>query len=495
MKLIKLTKLSSVVAAALLAACSGADGANGQDGAPGAPGDKGLAEGSGAEASVSLVTPSKGILDREVEVQIGGSATKFEEGAKPDFGPGIDVLEVVRSSPTLVTARLKIAPTAKVGPRTVKIGSLTAENAFSVIPAIEVKGANAKAPTVAQGGLVELSIENNDTKAFDPQTFTLDGGKGLMDLGSQASGPQSASGFLLAAPLAPAGKSQLTGSNLGPDGKPRVTFLSAPDAFEVTARAASPFNLDQAAEQTFGGLETKLFKLTTAASTSAIVDYRIEVGANGTAVPVAFVFGTTGLVDDQVGRVLPAQNPFTGEFNPPPYDLHVTLPIVGAAKAVDHYVVLADISRTSGAKATITASRVNATAEVESAAAHGPDAPQVLGAISTTDGRVVSAELKAADELDVYKLSVGATDKIQLTAQSDADLEIVLTKDPSVIEDPQGTPAPQRKVLGYFYPGGKMSAQKVVANPGVTEIYAVVQSDVQGTTKTGKYTLGARKLP
>lgn len=493
MKLIKLTKLSSVVAAALLAACSGADGANGQDGAPGAPGGKGLAEGSGAEASVSLVTPSKGILDREVEVQIGGSATKFEEGAKPDFGPGIDVVEVIRSSPTLVTARLEIAPTAKVGPRTVKIGSLTAENAFSVIPAIEVKGANAKSAVVAQGGLVELAIENNDTKAFDKETFKLEG-KGLMDLGSQASGPQSATGFLLAAPLAPAGKTQLTVSNLGPDGKPRLTFLSAPDAFEVTSRAASPFVLDQAAEQTFGGLETKLFKLTTAANTSAIVDYRIEVGANGTAVPVAFVFGTTGLVDDQIGRVLPAQNPFTGEFNPPPYDLHVALPVVGGAAAVDHYVVLADLSRASGAKATITASRIAATAEVESAAAHGPDAPQVLGAFSTTEARVVSAELKTASELDVYKLAVGTTDKIQITAKSDADLEIVLTKDPSVLEDPQGTPPAQRKVLGYFYPGGKMAAQRVVTNPGTTEIYAVVQSDVQGTTKTGKYTLGARKL-
>lgn len=137
---------------------------------------------------------------------------------------------------------------------------------------------------------------------------------------------------------------------------------------------------------------------------------------------------------------------------------------------------------------------MNAVAEVESAAAHGPDAPQVLGAISTTEARLVSAELKAATELDVYELSVGTTDKIQLTAKSDADLEVVLTKDPTVLEDPQGTPAAQRKVLGYFYPGGKMSAQKVVTNPGTTEIYAVVQSDVQGTTKTGKYTLGARKL-
>lgn len=87
----------------------------------------------------------------------------------------------------------------------------------------------------------------------------------------------------------------------------------------------------------------------------------------------------------------------------------------------------------------------------------------------------------------------GAADKIQLTAHGDADLEIVLTKDPNVLEDPQGTPAPQRKVLGYFYPG-KTSAQRMIANPGTDTIYAVVQSDVQGKVATGKYTLGARKL-
>lgn len=484
----KLIKLSMFMVAALVAACSGADGANGQDGAPGTPGDKAPSSGDGDESSVSLVTPSKGILDREVEVQIGGSGTNFDEGAKPDFGAGIDVVDVVRSSPTLITAKLRIGKDAAVGPRTVTVGSLSAEKAFTVVPAIEVTGST----KVAQGGLVELAITNNDEKAFDPQTFTLEG-NGLMDLGSQASGPKDATGFLLAAPLAKAGKTQLVVSNLGPDGKPRTTFLSAPDAFEVTSRAASPFDLDQPAEQTFGGLETKLFKLSTPASDSAIVDYRIQVDAAGTAVPVAFVFGTKGQVDDQVGIVLPSQNPFTGQFDPPPYDLHVALPVVGGSSAVDHYVVLADLSRTSGAKATITASRVTATSSVESASAHGPDAPQALGAV--TDAPVVAGNLADAAEVDVYKLTVGAGDKLQLTAQSEADLEIVITKDPNVIEDADGTPPGDRKVLGYFYPGGNMASQRMVESPGTTTLYAVVQSDIQGVTKTGKYTFGARKLP
>jgi hypothetical protein len=486
----KLIKLSMVFAAALVAACGGADGSNGQDGANGAAGKNGEnAKPGDSESSVSLVTPSKGILDREVEVSIGGSATKFEDGAKPDFGEGIDVLEVINSSPTLMTARLKVSPTAKIGPRTVKIGSLTAEGAFSVVPAIDV--ANSK---VAQGGLVQLDITNNDSKAFDPQSFSLEG-NGLIDLGSQASGPTAATGFLLAAPLAQVGKLQLTASNMGADGKPRVTFLSASDALEVTTRKALDFALDTGAEQTFTDVtDTKLFKLSTAASTSAIVDYRIQVAADGTAVPVAFVFGTSGLADSQVGRVLPAQNPFTGEFNPAPYDLHVAVPLVGGASAIDHYVVLANLSGKSGAKATITASRAAAQLTTESTSAHGASAPQVLGSVAT-DARIVSGELAAADEVDVYKLPVSATDTLQLTSTSAADLEIILTKDPNVTEDPEDATPATAKVLGAFYPGGPMSAQRVIAKPGVTAIFAVVRRDTQGSVATGKYTLGVRKMP
>lgn len=488
----KLNKLSMVMTAALIAACSadgtpGSDGANGKDGKAGENGKDGETTTLSPEESLSLITPGKGILDREVEVQIGGSATKFDENAKLDFGDGVEVVEVIKSSPTMITAHLKISKTAKVGARTVKIGNLEAQEAFKVIPAIEVEGGK-----VAQGGLVQMDIKNNDTKAFDPNAFALEGA-GLIDLGSQASGPFAATGFLLAAPLAKAGKSQLTVSNMGSDGKPKTTFLSASDAFEVTARSPLVFNLDSPKEETFGGLDTKLFKLTTAANAAAFVDYRIEVAEGGTAVPVAFVFGTKGGVEDRIGQVLPDQNPFTGEFDAPPYDLHVALPVIAGTATLDHYVVLADISGKTGAKATITASKVTAQLEAESTSAHGPNAPQALGAISTTEARVLSAELSAATEQDVYKIAVGAADKIQLTAQSDADLEIVLTKDPNVLEDAQGTPAPQRKVLGYFYPG-KMSAQRMIANPGTDTIYAVVQSDVQGKVATGKYTLGARKL-
>jgi len=493
----KLVNLSFLLAAALaMQACGGggvdgAAGANGKDGPAGKAGESS----GGDESAVSLVTPSKGILDREVEVSIGGDGTKFADGAKPDFGQGIEVVEVTTSTTSLITAKLRISKDAQIGPRTITIGDVKAENAFAVVPAINVLAEGGKA-TVEQGGLVQFGIENNDTRAFDPEAFRLEAGD-LIDLGSQASGPQAAVGFLLAAPLAKPGASQIAVSNLDPSGKPRVSFLSANDALNVKARAADPFVLGTPADETFASpTDTKLFKLTSPASEAAIVDYRIEVGADGTALPLAFVFGTGGTKDDRLGQALPAQNPFTGAFNPPPYDLHVALPISAGAAATDHYVVLADLSGQPGAKAKVTTSRSAAMVANESSSAHGTDAPQLVGPVSARSGQVLSANLGAADEIDVYRFTVESDAKLQISASSAADLEIILTKDPNVFEDAQSTPPAERKVLGYLYPGKHYAAQRTLTSAvGATAVYAVVLSDVQGSVKTGKYTLGMRRVP
>lgn len=494
----KLVKLSLLMALALAAqACGdgadGAAGANGKDGPPGKAGES--PDGEDGASALSLVTPSKGILDREVEVSIGGNGTKFAEGAKPSFGAGIEVVEVTTSTTSLITAKIRIAKNAQVGPRTVTVGDLKAEKAFSVVPAINVIAEGGKA-TVDQGGLIQFGVENLDSRAFDPNAFQLEAGD-LIDLGSQATGPQAAVGFLLAAPLAKTGASQIAVSNLDPSGKPRVSFLSANDALTVKTRAADPFVLGAPADETFASAtDTKLFKLSSPANEAAIVDYRIEVAADGTAVPVAFVFGTGGGKDDRLGQVLPARNQLTGEFNPPPYDLHVALPVPPGGAATDHYVVVADLSGQAGAAAKVTASRSAAMVANETTSAHGSDAPQLVGAVTASSGQVLNANLANATEVDAYRFTVEADAKLQISATSDADLEIILTKDPNVFEDAQGTPAAQRKVLGYLYPGKQFAAQRTLtAAVGTTDIYAVVLSDSQGAVKTGKYTLGVRKLP
>lgn len=479
---------------AALVACSGtpgADGAQGAEGEPGAPGKVGE-PGPGPSSSVSLVTPAMGLLDREIEVSIGGSQTRFDPKAKPDFGPGIEVLDVVASSPTLLTARLRIARDAQVGPRTVKIGDVVAKDAFTVAPAIEVQGLGGKAK-VGQGAFVQLAIDNNDGKAFDTNAFQLFA-NGLLDLGSSATGPQAASGLLLAPPLAKTGALQLEVQNLGPDGKPRMSFLSAPDALTVEARTADAFTLDKAAEQSFASaFDSKLFKLSTAAGGNAIVDYRIEVPQGGKALPVAFLFGTGGQLDDELGRVLPQQNPFTGQFNPPPYDLRITVPVLAGQAAVDHYLVLADLAGQTGAKATVTATRTNAFLSAESANLHPQNAHQAIGQVAGKDGRLVKARLEAQDEIDAYSFSVDPAAKLQLTISSDADLEVVVTKDVNVLADAQN--AADKKVVAKLYPGKKFAAQKIVANPGVGELFVVVRSDAEGKVATGAYTLGARLVP
>jgi len=495
---LSLGPLGLVVLASLLACNNGIDGgpgANGKDGQPGAPGA--TPEPTDGEQALSLVTPSKGILDREVEVSIGGNGTKFEEGAKPSFGPGIEVIEVTTSSTSLITAKIRIAKDAPVGSRTVTIGTLKAEHAFNVIAAINVVSGSKDGAEVLQGGLVQFKIENNDTRAFDSNAFSLEAAD-LIDLGSQASGPQSATGFLLAPPLAKTGKAQVSVMNMGPDGKPSISFLSAADALGVTPRSAAAFTLDQGTEESFGSsTETKLFKLSSPASEASIVDYRIEVGATDGAVPVAFVFGTGGTKDDRLGQVLPGQNPFTGEFVPAPYDLHVALPISGGAGATDHYVVLANLGGTANAKAKITASRAAAAVANESATPHTAAAPQVVGAVTSDLGQVVNANLGGASEVDVYKLTVDAAAKLQIVVSSDPDLEVILTKDPNVLEDAQGTPAGNKKVLAALYPGKQFAAQKALAAAvQSTEVYAVVRYDSQqGKVQSGKYTLGLRTLP
>ena len=481
---------------ALLAACSGAAGADGAQGPEGAAGTAGKTgePGPGPTSSVSLVTPAKGLLDREIEVSIGGSQTNFEANAKVDFGAGITVSEVVQSSPTLITAKIRVSRDAQVGPRTVKIGSLEAKEAFTVSPAIEVAGAGGKAK-VGQGGFVQLAIDNNDAKAFDTNSFTLVAG-GLLDLGSSASGPQAAQGLLLAPPLAKTGLLQLEAANMGADGKPRVSFLSAPDALTIEPRAADPFALDKATEQAFTtAFDSKLLKLSTAAGANAIVDYRIEVPAGGKALPVAFLFGTGGQLEDELGRVLPAQNPFTGQFNPPPYDLRISVPVLAGQAAVDHYVVLADLAGAAGAKATVTATRTNAFLSAESANPHAPGAHQAIGSVTAKDGRLVKARLDVAAEVDAYSFTVDAAQKLQLSAQSEADLEIIVTKDPNVLEDAENAAPAEQKVVARLYPGKKFAAQKVVAAPGTTELFVVVRSDSEGKVATGAYTLGARIVP
>jgi hypothetical protein len=488
MKVKTVSGLGLVFLGCCVAACSGSDGAQGPAGTPGEAG-KPADPPAVSDPSASLVSPPQGILDRELEVQIGGSSTKFQDGAKPDFGQGITVSDVTVSSPTLLVAKIKIAKDAKVGKRDVVIGDVTAAGAFTVLPAIDVTSA-----TVAQGGVVQFEIANNDTKAFDTQAFSLDA-PGVLDLGSQASSGQAAVGFVMAPPLATPTKGQVVVSNLDAEGKPRLSFASDPTAFEITPRAATVL-APGSSDQTFAKpWETKLFKMSNAANASSIVDLRMEVAdPNAETVPFVFVFGNGGQKDDQLGIAGPPSSIFGTE--PPPYDIHAVVPMLGATSAQDLYAVMLDASGAAGNGLKLTATQIPATKVAESSAAHDSAAPQDLGALpAPANGVIVDAALGAATEIDAYELTGSPNDQVQIAFSSAADLEVVVTKDPDVLLDDEDTPPGDEKVLADFFPGAKAGANTTVELTGQSSVYVVVLSDSQGVTPSGKYTFSARKLP
>ncbi|WP_146653143.1 hypothetical protein [Labilithrix luteola] len=482
----KLKTISLLAMAGFAAAC-------GSDGEQGPPGPAGTSTTGSEQGSASVVSPNKAVLDRELDVQLGFSGSNFTDATKPtiDFGPGITVGDVKVSSPTLLIAHVTIAKDAPIGPKTIKVGNIEATDAFTVVPAIEVKVGDKSGASGDQGSLAQFVIENNDSKAFD----TAQGGFGLvdtdfLDLGSSATGPVAGTGLFLVPPLAPAGKKQLTFANLDAQGKPRLSFLSSAEAFEVVAHTPTALANDTPKDEVFGDVyDSKLYKLSAAGA--AIVDYRVEVAGNQGTLPYTFVFGTGGKASDLITRNGPPSSLFGTA--PPPYDLHAILPVVGAG---DYYFVTADLSGSANQKMKVTGTVVNATVTPEPAAAHDQTAPFTVATLPATDGLIVTGELNGEDEFDAYKITGAPGDKIQIavTATKDREIEVVLTKDPTVIAEADGTPDPDRKVLGYVW-APNYGTNATITLSGQTDLFVVIHKDPETKgSALGKYVFSARKV-
>lgn len=465
----------------MLAAC-GDDGAAGAQGPAGAAGT-GAGAGAGAGASAGLVVPATGLLDRTLEVSVSGSLTTFAEGAKPDFGPGIAVGEVVVSSPTLLTATITIAKDAQLGPRDVSVGGVVAKGAFTVAPALDVK-LEGKAE---QGAVVTATFESRDTRAFDTQAAEVKI-PGLVSLGGGADGPQSGSAIFLVPPLAAPASLQLSVENPGPDGKARLSFLSAPDAVPVTARAGeAPANGDVTFD---GALVSKLWKSTATAPTG-LFDLRLETTESAATVPYVFVFGEGGKAEDELTFASPPASLFG--VAPPPYDVHAAVVFDGATPPTFHAIAFDAAEGRNRAKLTVTS--VAGQRVAEAAGAHGVDAPQALGALDAARATVVPGALATETEVDVYRFGAGDGDRLQIVLAAQAELELVVTKDPAVLADPSGTQPAQRKVLGRAYAAPKGARNVVVTLTGQANAFVVVRADSEGTVQKGAYTLGVRKAP
>src|SRR5207244_222821 len=124
----RLASLASLVTLSILAACSGDPGEKGDTG----PAGTGVPGGGAGEAQARFVIPNKGVLDREIDVVVSGSATKFDANTPVEFGDGITIVSKSLISPTSLGVKIKIDKGATLGARDVKVGGLTAAKAFEV---------------------------------------------------------------------------------------------------------------------------------------------------------------------------------------------------------------------------------------------------------------------------------------------------------------------------------------------------------------------------
>lgn len=393
--------LSSLI---LLAACSGDPGEKGDPGTPGTPATNG-------EPQARFVVPNKGVLDRELDIVVSGSATKFDAQSAVEFGEGITVISKSVISPTSIGVKIKIEKTAALGPRDVKVGGLTAAKAFDVKAGITVKATG----TAQQGGIGAVEVENLDDRAFDSNAFQISA-LGLVPFGAQAPGPFLGQGIVLVPPLAAAGKFQIVAENLDSEGKPRLSFFSAPGVFDVAARTSTPLAAGTAKNnETFASAtESKLYKVSTPANTNAIVSLTMHVADGQLTALSTVLWGAAGKAEDMLGRHEAVEQTIFGPFpKEAPYDLVITLPCA-SGPAKDYFLTALDLSGEKNTKFNLVPTQVSATIIDEAAGVHDAKASaQDLAVAAAGSGILLRGEITDT-KLDWYKFTVAAGESIEI---------------------------------------------------------------------------------
>jgi len=409
-----------LILGALVAAC-GSDGEQGPPGDPGAPGQP-APPGSGE--SVSLVTPRYGVLARKAQITIAVDSLKLGANPTVSFGDnGVKITSVNVLNAAAIVADVEIAADAKVGPRDVTVTdggkTMVATAAFEVVPALQTKVSGGKAE---QGGLVRLDFVNRDRIPLVPDTFRLmsrakAGVPTVSPLGRGYLTATDGQFILFGDPLAPAGALQLEGIN-DPEDPDSATFLTAPDALTVAARAPKAVTpgTPLAGEVLAGDLATGFYKF--AAPANAIVDIRI---ANlGTKIlPVLDAMPAVGTIG--------AEYDYRDATNRPG-----SLAYVASAASPSEFLVVSDGAFKGGPAADykydLTVRTVPGTVTPESATAHPAATPQDLGTLpaanAATPAVIVNGEIITGDTADVYRVDAGGTSRIQLVGMTEENLII-----------------------------------------------------------------------
>jgi len=394
----------SLVSLAVFAACSGDPGEKGDTGAPGAAA-------TNNEPQARFVVPNKGVLDRELDIVVSGSATKFDQSTAVELGEGITVVSKNVISPTSLGVKIKIEKTAALGPRDVKIGGLVAAKAFEVKAGISVKATG----SAQQGGLGVVEVENLDDRAFDANAFQI-AATGLLPFGAQTTGPFGAQGLVLVPPLAAPGKLQISADNLDSEGKPRLSFFSAPGVLDVVARGSTALaaGTPKNSESFANAAESKLYKVSTPANANAIVSLSMHVAEGQLTALSTVLWGAGGKAEDLLARHEAVEQTIFGPFpKEAPYDLVITFPCV-SGPAKDYFLTALDLSGESNTKFNLVPTQVTATFVDEAAGVHDAQASaQDLAVAAAGAGILLRGEITDT-KLDWYKFTVAAGEKIEI---------------------------------------------------------------------------------
>ena len=417
-------------------ACGGSDGAKGATGDPGAPGAKGD-PGDSTPASVGVIVPNVGLLDRELDVTITTNGVDLTQGSPTiDVGAGVTVSAIQVLSSTTLYAHFAIDAAAATGARDVKVtegsNTLTSKGGFKVAAPINV---TATPSNPQQAGLVLLSADNLDTQhPFDATADSsgrLFGGAitypnfalGFPDAGLVFSAPQlvttvhAEGAIILLDPLAPA-TSTPTAENLDPVvGAVAETYAGDPVSIAPRSATALTVNTPLTGQNIAAAGGTNLYKY----NTSALAILEVTATATGTTISPDFVlYGPGGKSADL--KVFARGT--------------IVYPVPAAS--TDTYVTAFDDALGGGASADygfdLAATIHTGTAFNEPVAAHetlahatSNAAIPALPAPGTNNGAIVVGTNSAAAEEDWYEVTLAQNDNLEVTIDSAKDITVDLT--------------------------------------------------------------------
>jgi hypothetical protein len=489
---------------AIVACQTPQNGKPGADGVNGIPGHEGpAAESPSSSVAINLIEPRVGLVDRTVDVTVSLDG-KIDIGkATADFGDGVTVKKIGRNGNALV-ATLEIAPTAKLGKHDVMVSfqneagleeQLLARNAFVVAVPLYSKLAGGKAE---QGGLVRLAISNRDKIWFNTDKFTLfplskKGDASLVALAHQGFTATDGTVIFLGDPLAKTGPLGFLGFN-DPDDDNSASYLTEPDAVSVASRAPTPLIAGTPIEKTFANdLETGLYSAEAtpgAASEGVLVDAWAKVPTGSTMSPMILAYPKSGMAADLIGQG--KNDPGYPSFGIPATEARVAFPVMGATASTSYFVVVdANLGHGPTTKLSLSYNATRGTLVAEKPIDHATGATaQNIGSLPNTTtavaARIINGELKAADEVDVYKFS-------GLSATLSTDMLVSVISDAEVTISVDTVPTFDGPNLVEIHQGGS-------AGMGTTSEWVGAERYIRVTAKpdagkpTGKYSLGVKRI-